>query len=609
MDRRSLLKAAAAAPAAPLLGSSAATAASTSTTGKFAIAVLPDTQYLFDADSSDPAPLRETFRYLMQERAAVFMTHLGDITEHGTEDEIMLASEAFRQIDGKLPYSVLAGNHDVPPNSDDQRGDTPYLRAFGPHRFAGTHSYLGASPDGYNSAHLLSAGGRLWLILALDWRVSPTGLAWAQGVIDQHERKPAMITTHDLAYPDYTGVAALSSHGQRLWDGLIRDNDQIFLTLNGHHWPPARTVLPNAAGHDVHVHITNYQDRYYGGAAMIRLYTFDLLRNMIDVETFAPWFLAREPGTRTPAESEMVELTGPDDRFSMAIDFDARFAGFDPPVLPAPRPSTAVIDLNTVAYWRFDTAGQQVTQGAMIRDQTGNGNDLTVRRFADSGPDVLTVSDEHHVDQPAHASLRFDGGKNPDRGAVLQTGPNAVLNSMRFMDGYTIELFLKLPEPFVGDHSFMGVFSFEGRSGDAGKTSGWSRLEPTCSLNLSSERFLQYVVYPADVDAVSTSWSHALPIGRWTHVAVVNDTRRTVVWVDGSPIVRNPRRQSRGIATLGRPFVLGATSFDLTYSQGFYGFLGDVRITNRALPRRSFLMTRNDGLASFSIHPKESIDE
>jgi Concanavalin A-like lectin/glucanases superfamily len=307
------------------------------------------------------------------------------------------------------------------------------------------------------------------------------------------------------------------------------------------------------------------------------------------VETFAPWFLARDPRTRTAPEAEIVQLTGPDDRFSMVIDFDARFAGFDPPVLPAPRPATAVIDRNTVAYWRFDTAGQQLGDGATVRDQTGKGNDLTVRRFVGSGSEVLALSAEHHVDAPSHASLRFDGGRNPDRGVVLQTGPNAALNSMLFLDGYTFEVFLKLPDPFVGDHAFMGIYSFEGRGGDAGKTSGWSPLESTCSLNLSSERFLQYVVYPVDVDADPTSWSHAVPIGRWTHVAVVNDSRRTVIWVDGAPIVRNPRQPSRGISTLGRPFVLGATSFDLKYTHGFYGFLGDVRITGRALQPGQFL--------------------
>jgi len=38
-----------------------------------------------------------------------------------------------------------------------------------------------------------------------------------------------------------------------------------------------------------------------------------------------------------------------------------------------------------------------------------------------------------------------------------------------------------------------------------------------------------------------------------------------------------------GIATLGRPFTIGATSFDLTYGQGFYGWIGDIRVSSKAL--------------------------
>ena len=78
------------------------------TSARFALAVLPDTQYLFDADSADPAPLAATFRYLVQERAdanVAFLTHLGDVTEHGSEDEITRASRTFRARGGKLPLA------------------------------------------------------------------------------------------------------------------------------------------------------------------------------------------------------------------------------------------------------------------------------------------------------------------------------------------------------------------------------------------------------------------------------------------------------------------------------------------------------------------------
>ncbi|WP_066951585.1 LamG-like jellyroll fold domain-containing protein [Streptomyces lushanensis] len=608
--RRALLQAALAVPAAgaaaTLFDAAPAQAASSGETGRFdtvsprfAVAVLPDTQYLFDADSSDPAPLRETFRYLVSERKEAniaFMTHLGDVTEHGTVDEIELAADTFRTLDGKLPYSVLAGNHDIN-GADDQRGDSAYLRAFGPARYASMPTFGGSSRDGYNSYHVVSAAGREWLILALDWRVSDAGLDWARSVLDSHPTLPAILTTHDIASSGDDGKAQLSGNGQRLWDGLIRGNDQIFLALGGHYWPPGRTVLTNDAGHDVHVHITNYQDRYYGGAGMIRLYAFDLARGVVDVETFSPWFLARNPEKRTPLEAETIELTGPTDRFSLDIDFAARFAGFDRSVPPPARPASAVMPRGTVAYWRFDsaglggagTAGAPVADGKVARDLTGNGNDLTVSRLHSSGADALTWSEDHHEGQPAHASLRFDGGKSPDRGAILTTSANAPLNSAKFTSGYTIETFIKLPEPFEGDHAWMGILSWEGRNSEAGKTTGWSPDEPTCSLNISPERFVQFVVYAHRQDADPTSWSHALPVGRWTHIAVVNDGHRTVIYVDGSKIARNPTQESTGIATLGKPFVIGGTQFDEKFGQGFYGWVGDTRIVERALRPKEFL--------------------
>ncbi|NEW70420.1 LamG-like jellyroll fold domain-containing protein [Streptomyces rhizosphaericus] len=619
LGRRALLRATAVIPAAGTVAVASGTAPGYAATPKadghhaeghpydsasprFSLAILPDTQYLFDSDSSDPEPLRATFRYLVSQREdanIAFMAHLGDVTEHGSREEISLAATTFGTIHGKVPYSVLAGNHDIDSGTDDQRGDSAYLDAFGPRRFSSMPTFGGASADGYNSYHVLRAGGREWLVLALDWRVSASGLEWARKVLHGHPTLPAILTTHDLAWADDDGAAQLSDNGRRLWDGLIRGNDQIFLALGGHYWPPGRTVLTNDAGHDVHIHITNYQDRYYGGAGMIRLYAFDLVRDVIDVETFSPWFLSRDPEKRTPLEAETIELTGPADRFSLSIDFERRFAGFAPVVPRKPRPASAVMPRGTVAYWRFDASGTTsrgtgadtpVGTDTVIRDLSGHGNDLRVSRLHDSAPEILTWSGEHHGDQPAHASLRFDGGKDPDRGAVLTTSATAPLNSEKFTGGYTIETFIKLPDPFEGDHAWMGILSWEGRNGDAGKTTGWSPDEPTCSLNVTPERFLQFVVYPQAQDADPTSWSHALPVGRWTHVAVVNDGHHTVVYVDGSKIARNPGQPSTGIATLGKPFVIGATQFEEKFGQGFYGWIGDTRIVQRALRPRDFMI-------------------
>ncbi|HEY1915489.1 MAG TPA: hypothetical protein VGH27_07930 [Streptosporangiaceae bacterium] len=195
--------------------------------------------------------------------------------------------------------------------------------------------------------------------------------------------------------------------------------------------------------------MTNYQSRYFGGAAMIRLYHFDLARNTIDVETLAPWILDQPAEQRNLLAAEQARLTTPVDYFAVPINFEERFSAFIPIPVRSSRPAQKMLVPGTLAYWRFDGGGAPGTafiSGQTIVDQSGNGNDLTalvtVPRSADN---ALTWSDEYHPDQPGHASLYFDGGQNTLHGAYLTSAANAPLNTETFPCGYTLEAFFKLP--------------------------------------------------------------------------------------------------------------------------------------------------------------------
>ncbi|MEJ3744656.1 LamG-like jellyroll fold domain-containing protein [Actinomycetes bacterium KLBMP 9797] len=588
--------AAAPAPAAPK--PAAPTATVDTEHPRFTLAVIPDTQYLFDADRGDPAPLAATLRYIVDNQARhniVFTAHLGDIVENAAAAELARAGEVFEIFDRRgTAYSVLAGNHDIDARTTDQRGPSAYLDVFGPRRFRAAPTFGGATPDGYNTYHVFRAAGREWLLLALDWRPSDAGLDWARSVLRAHPRTPVILTTHEIAYADGgSDVAALSPHGQRLWDRLVKDSDQIFLTLNGHFWPPANTVLRNAAGRDVHVHITNYQDRYYGGSGMVRLYHFDLARNTIDVETLSPWILGQDPVRRNALEQREVELTDPVNRFRVAIDFAARFAGFAPVPPRAPRPAGAMLTRGTVAYWRFDQGrpdGTAVPEGVRVEDLSGRGNHLTGVAIGAGPADALRWSAEHHPDQPAHASLFFDGGKQPARGAYLRTVDGAPLNAATFQNGYTIEAFLRLPEDVrATNHAWMSVLCRMGTGKDAGKTGG-DPAEPLATLSLSDGMALQWAVFPQQQDGISTNWGHEMRAGEWFHVAVVNDGHTTTMYVDGAELLRNPSTPAVGLATAGEPWFVGAYHYDRVVEQGFYGWLGDVRIVDRPLPVAGFMI-------------------
>ncbi|WP_141207854.1 LamG-like jellyroll fold domain-containing protein [Streptomyces griseorubiginosus] len=548
---------------------------------RFTLAVMPDTQYLFDGPSIDKAPVEASLRYLLEhgkDENIVFLSHLGDLTQNGAAPEFAAISEAFELLDRRgVGYSVLAGNHDVKSSSTDQRGATPYLDAFGPSRFKRHRTFGGASADGYNTYHLFRAAGREWLVLALDWRLSDQGYAWARSVLAAHPRTPVILTTHELVVADDT----LSDYGQQLWDRLVKDHDQIFLTLNGHYWPAGRATRRNSAGNDVHLHLTNYQNRYFGGAAMIRLYRFDLDRGVIDVETVSPWILGRAGKALNELERQEIELSGDADRFTVEVDFAERFAGFAPVPARAARPASKMLVPGTAAYWRFDSA-----VSGTVRDLSGRGNDLTV---VPVGGGTLGWSPDHHPDQPGHGSLEFRGWKSPLKGAYLRTVDGAPLNSAEFKGGYTIEVFYRMPADWDPDHNaWAGLVSRQGTGGAAGKT-GDDPDEPLATLSLSNDREPQWAMRPLDQEGIATNWGQETPLETWWHLAVVNDGRHTTLYVQGCPVVRNPKASAVGITSVGEPWLLGGYTYADTIDQIFYGRLGDVRIVSRALPVSSFM--------------------
>jgi hypothetical protein len=582
---------------------------------RFTVAVMPDTQFLYFAPSIMPEPQLASFRYIVDQANGkngniVFMAHLGDLTEDGLATEFGPVGEVFDYLDQRgAAYSVLAGNHDVNSGTTDQRGSTPYLTTMGPQRFAKSKTFVGADSTGYNTAHVFQGGGREWLLLALDWRISPEGFAWANAIIEQYQKLPVILTTHEVAGPTYDDSvypyqsgddednASLSAYGQQLWDGLINDNDQIFLTLNGHYWPPGRTVLTNAAGNDVHVHITNYQNRYFGGAAMIRLYHFDLELNTIEVETIAPYFLEQPAAGRNQLAAQLAELTTTVDRFSVPIDFTQRFSGFDPVAVRPARPAKEVLVPGTLAYWRFDAGGangSSFTSAQTVPDLSGHGNDLSVLVTVPGSPaNSLTWSSEFHPDQPGHGSLYFDGQQSPAlTGAYLTTAAGAPLNTETFAKGYTFEVFVQVPTDWNSNsNSWMAAISRWGESGQAGKSAGnTDPNEPIATFSLSDGREPQWCVYPLNLDDESTNWGQALPEATWWHLAVVNDGKQTVLYVEGCPTVDNPPTIANGLVQLNLPWVLGGYEYGGSINQIWHGWIGDVRIVNRPLSVSEFMI-------------------
>ncbi|WP_143663315.1 LamG domain-containing protein, partial [Streptomyces bobili] len=127
-----------------------------------------------------------------------------------------------------------------------------------------------------------------------------------------------------------------------------------------------------------------------------------------------------------------------------------------------------------------------------------------------------------------------------------------------------------------------------GTGGAAGKTAD-DPDEPLATLSLSNDREPQWAMRPLNQEGIATNWGQQTPLETWWHLAVVNDGRHTTLYVEGCPVVRNPKARAVGITSVGLPWLLGGYAYGGRIDQILHGRLGDVRIVERALPVTAFM--------------------
>ncbi|MEA1015545.1 serine/threonine protein phosphatase [Sphingosinicella sp. LY1275] len=415
--------------AAPLAAAPVAPAVSyrSGACGDFTIAVIPDTQNYLDYRHQKAAgyPIEaanlffEQMRYVADNaRSAggdiVFATHVGDVWQHYSRwsdpahelrgfksmpnamtsqvaagprpetlsFEIPNAVKGFSLIAGKLPFSVVPGNHDYdalwtdpthPPQPEREGrlkigirhlgGLTGYLSAFSDQSefFKGQPWYAGSHDDGADSAQIVTAGQCRLLHIGLQFDAPDASLAWAERTIRRHPGLPTIVTIHkyldrdgkraDTPALDLSILDHRDNNPQMVWDEFVSRHDQIFLVLSGHIGGQGYSVDANLNGRPVHQVMADFQDRSQvakqagvksGGAigdGWMRLLKFRLddAKPNIEVRTYsthyrkfsselkdyAAWYKAREGQAALSDEAFLAR-----DSFVIPLDdFHARFGG------------------------------------------------------------------------------------------------------------------------------------------------------------------------------------------------------------------------------------------------------------------------------------------
>jgi hypothetical protein len=282
------------------------------------IAIIPDTQYSF----YQPQPFFDSeTRWIADHHVAeriAFVLHEGDIVDSAWDPGQWASARAsMGLLDGKVPYVLAVGNHDLRPELTKPRAclindyflDTEAVK---PPILGGLYE-PGHIENGY---YFLQGGGRTWLVLSLEWSPRPAVVAWANQVLSQQAHLPAILLTHAYLYSDNTRYDHVGrecrfydiddskctdleppgtntqcwnpvcyddytdgADGQMLWDSLVSLHSNLLFVFSGHVANPApfvagRLSSTRADGTVCHQIMADYQGTEYGGAGYFRLVRF-----------------------------------------------------------------------------------------------------------------------------------------------------------------------------------------------------------------------------------------------------------------------------------------------------------------------------------------------
>ncbi|MFC5987238.1 S-layer homology domain-containing protein [Marinicrinis lubricantis] len=267
-----------------------------------------------------------------EENNIAFTAFMGDIVdEYNVTDQWLAANKAITYLDvADIPYMTIAGNHDY--QTWWGGDDSAYLSYFGKKRYAGKPYYTNESPSGFSSYSLFKAGSYEYMVIGTDWRDDhyEADRAWVQKVLSEHKTTPTILISHETL--EFQGEQSTevqhTSRGQRNWNDFVKNNDQVFMTVGGHHHGAGYMISKNAYGHDVLEILVDYQSQYRGGNGWMRFAEFDESGNKIHFHTFSPWVESMPEEERT--YFDMKNLIGDKDRFTYNINFTERFAFANP---------------------------------------------------------------------------------------------------------------------------------------------------------------------------------------------------------------------------------------------------------------------------------------
>ena len=252
----------------------------------FKIVVIPDTQW---ASQKWPALITDMTTWIAanhEKENIKYVLHVGDMVQTGgSESEWESFSKSMAVLDGKVPYILGVGNHDYDRLSP-RKSTVLFNRYFPLERlrkspgFGATTFPAGMADNSYAS---FKAGGKDWLILALNFAPSDDEIAWGNEIIGQHLGHQVILLTHSYLTHTQRDVA-----GEILWEKLVRHHPNISMVFCGH-LSTVNFTAKGDAGNTVCEMLFDWQnDREPDPNSYLVLVTIDPEARQISTKAYSP---------------------------------------------------------------------------------------------------------------------------------------------------------------------------------------------------------------------------------------------------------------------------------------------------------------------------------
>lgn len=239
----------------------------------YSIAFLPDIQYTTERY---PDKLAAPFDYVLQNQQSKniqYLITLGDLTNSNTEEEWKCFKAQTDKLDGKLPYSLVRGDHDafinptLPLFDQTYNSSTPYYQ-----HIAKNGGFF--TEDSVQNTYLLFTAGKVdYLLLNLDFGAGDAVLSWADGILTQYADRRVIVATHGYLLTNGAHLTAETpqspssymsflNDGDDLWDKLLRKHANVSMVVCGHWYLEgvAHSTAIGDNGNTVHQLLINVQD-------------------------------------------------------------------------------------------------------------------------------------------------------------------------------------------------------------------------------------------------------------------------------------------------------------------------------------------------------------